>query len=73
MKLSSTSKRSFFIYGLLLSCAVMLLVYSFSPVEFNLLQGFGFISIAIVSGIFASLWGVKFIDAFMKTLDSSGF
>ena len=73
MKLSYTSKLSFFIYGFSLSSAVMLLVYSFSPAELDLLQGFGFISIAIVSGIFSSLWGVKFIDAFMKTLDSSGF
>ena len=73
MKYSSTSKLSFFMYGFLLSGAVMLLIYSFSPVEFDLLQGFGFISISIVSGILASLWGMKFIDALMKTLDSSGF
>ena len=73
MKFSYRSKLSFFWYGFVLSGGVMLLIHSFSPLEFSSLQGFGFISITIVSGILASLWGVKFIDALMNTLDSSGF
>lgn len=68
-------KKIIFLFfgGFAVATFAIIIVYSFSVVELNLINGCFALFIMILSGLLSSIFGMRFIDAFLHTLESSGF
>ncbi|MBL1209257.1 hypothetical protein [Geminocystis sp. GBBB08] len=68
-------KKIIFLFfgGFTIVSFAIVIVYSFSAVELNLINGGFALFITILSGLLSSIFGKRFIDAFVNTLEFSGF